>query len=142
MPSEVGVTSAHMASRFSVTVSMRLDSLTFNSAASFIVVVPSAKAAMTAMTGSSSISDGMISPSIVVPCKLEDRTRRSQTGSPETVRQFCFSMSAPMADATRRMPSLVGFMPTFLMSISEFGTISPAAIKYAAEEMSPGTSIF
>ena len=46
-----------------------------------------------------------------------------------------------MAWQTRIMPSRVGLMPTFFMRISEFGMISPAARKKAAEEISPGTAM-
>ena len=38
------------------------------------------------------------------------------------------------------MPARVGFKPTFFRIILEFGTINPAAIKYAADEISPQTS--
>ena len=39
------------------------------------------------------------------------------------------------------IPVRVGFKPTFLSIISEFGTIRAAAIKYAALEISPGISM-
>ena len=48
------------------TTAIRSDSFTFSSCASLITVVPSAKAAITAIIGISSISVGMISPSTVV----------------------------------------------------------------------------
>ena len=39
------------------------------------------------------------------------------------------------------MPVLVGFSPTFFNIILEFGTINPATIKYAADDISPQISI-
>ena len=82
----------------------------------------------------------MIAPSTVVPWREEERIRRSAVGSPSFV-SFSRVISAPMALHTRRIPSRVGLVPTFLRRISLFGTRSPAAIKYAAEEISPGTRI-
>ena len=35
------------------------------------------------------------------------------------------------------MPVLVGFIPTFLMVTTAFGTIAPATKKNAADEISP-----
>ena len=81
-PSSVAVTWAPMAERFSAMTAMRSDSLTFSSAASRMTVVPSAKQAMTAMTGSSSMSVGISSPSITQPFREEERTSRSAAGSP------------------------------------------------------------
>ena len=40
------------------------------------------------------------------------------------------------------IPALVGFVFTFLINKSAFGQINPATIKYAADEISPGTFIF
>ena len=40
------------------------------------------------------------------------------------------------------IPVLVGFNPTFFIIIFEFGIISAAVIKYAADDMSPKISIF
>ena len=68
------------------------------------------------------------------------RIRRSAVGSP-SVLAFNNVMSAPIALHTRNIPSLVGLIPTFLRRISLPGVRSPAAIKYAAEEISPGTLI-
>ena len=85
---------------------------------------------------------GMIAPSIAVPVSLPERTSRSAVGSPEAVFTLRSSTSAFIALQTRRMPSRVGLIPTFLIKISESGTMSPAAIKKAAEEISPGTRIF
>ena len=43
--------------------------------------------------------------------------------------------------ATSIIPALVGLIPTFLIRISEPGTREAAAMKYAADEISPGTWI-
>ena len=51
------------------TASIRLVSLTFNSSASLITVVPWAWVASKAIIGNSSMSFGMIAPSIVTFCK-------------------------------------------------------------------------
>ena len=51
-------------------------------------------------------------------------------------------ISAPICSQIVRIPARVGLIPTFLIRSSDSGTNSPAAIKYAAEEMSPGTMIF
>ena len=72
MPSSVASISAPMAFKFSVTTAIRSDSLTFSSCASLMIVVPSAKHAMTAMTGISSISVGIRSPPTSVAFRLLD----------------------------------------------------------------------
>ena len=54
-----GVDSAPIFFKFSVTVSIRFVSLTFSSAASRMIVVPSAQAARTAIIGISSMSVGI-----------------------------------------------------------------------------------
>ena len=62
-------------------------SFTLSSCASFIIVVPSACVASTAITGISSISLGIISLSIVVAHKsLVYLTNKSPTNSPPTNR--------------------------------------------------------
>ena len=141
IPSAVSVTSAPMADKFFTMTSRRLDSLTFNSAASLIMVVPSAKQAITAIMGSSSIRVGMMAPSMTVPWRLLLFTRMSAVGSPEASCSFIRVMSAPMARQTRRIPSLVGLIPTCRISTSEPGTSRPAARNGAADEISPGTVI-
>ena len=129
IPSSVGVTSQPIAFRLSVTVSIRSVSLTFSSAASLIIVVPSAMAAITAITGISSIKVGMMSPSIVVPCSLLVRTRTSAILSPPSVRSLRRVISPPISSHTLKIPARVGLIPTFSTRISESGTISPAAMK-------------
>ena len=88
MPSSVGRTAAPMRLKFSDVVKIRSDSFTFSSAASLIMVFPSANAAMTAIIGISSIKAGIRLPLIVVLCRSLDLTSRSHTGSPDTVRLF------------------------------------------------------
>ena len=128
-PSSVAVTRAPIAVRFSAMTSMRLDSLTFSSAASRMMVVPSAKQAITAMTGSSSISVGIRLPSITQPFREELRTRRSAEGSPSVISWGRTVRSAFIMRQTRKIPSLVGFVPTFRIRSSESGVMQAAAIK-------------
>ena len=129
IPSSVGVISHPIAFRLSVIVSIRSVSFTFSSAASLMIVVPSACDAMTAIIGISSIRVGIRSPWIVVPCRLLVRTRMSAIGSPPSVRSFKSVMSPPISSQTFKSPARVGLMPTFCTKISESGTSSPAAIK-------------
>ena len=129
MPSSVGVTSQPNNFKFSVTVRIRSVSFTLSSAASRIMVIPSAKAAITAITGISSIKVGMSSPSTTVPWSELPFTRRSQTGSPDAVLGFSRSMAPPIALAAFKMPSLVGLTPTLRIKISEPGVSNAAAIK-------------
>ena len=119
---------------------MRLDSLTLSSCASRITVSPSANAAATAITGSSSIRRGMIAPPISTPCSLLYLTVRSHIGSASS-RKFDSVMSAPMSRRTSRTPVRVGLTPTFLIVSSLPGMIAPATRKNAADEISPGTAI-
>ncbi len=65
---------------------MRSLSLTRNSSAFLIIVVPWAKTAATAKMGISSINLGIISPAMVQLFKPLERTRISATGSPATSR--------------------------------------------------------
>ena len=51
------------------------------------------------------------------------------------------SISAPIWVSTSSMPALVGLIPTPRIVRAESGTISAAAMKYAAEDISPGTPI-
>ena len=82
-----------------------------------------------AIIGISSIRVGMISPPIVIPCKAENFTSKSAVGSPLSVFMLRSSISPPISLATRKIPSLVGLIPTFFNKISDPGTKSPAAIK-------------
>ena len=129
IPSSVGVMSAPMDLKASVVVSIRFVSLTFNSAASLMIVVPSAQAAMTAIIGISSMSVGINAPSIVVPCSLLVRTRISARGSPPSSDSLTRVMSAPIFLHTSKKPARVLLIPTFFTSSSESKVKSPAAIK-------------
>ena len=123
-------------------VSMRLVSLTRNSAASRIVVAPSAWVAASASNGSSSISLGIVAPPISVPSRADDLTKMSATGSPPISRWFASVMSAPISCRTSRIPVRVGLTPMSWRTISEWGIRQAATMKKAAEEMSPGTRAF
>ena len=141
IPSSVAVASTPIFTRLSTVNAIRSDSFTFNSAASLITVSPSANAANSAITGISSINVGMTSPPITVPFNLLVFTTISAVGSPPLSITFSNVTSAPISLHTRRIPSLVGLIPTFFKRIHEFGVISPATIKKVAEEISPGTTI-
>ena len=80
------------------------------------------------------MSVGMMAPPMTVPCKAEERTRRSAVGSPSPVDALTMVKSAPMSLQTRKIPSLVGLIPTCRIRISELGIIRPAQRKKAAEE--------
>ena len=129
MPSSVSVTSAPMAFKLSTMMAMRLDSLTFSSAASFMTVSPWAVQAMAAIMGSSSIRVGITSPSTTVPLRGEWRTRRSAVGSAPLWFSFNSVRSAPMSRQTFRIPARVGLIPTPLISTWEPGTIRAPAMK-------------
>ena len=142
-PSSVAVISPPMEVSPSLTAFIRSDSFTLSSAASFTTVRPSAKAAAMAITGSSSMRAGMISPSMVVPLSLsrEYLTSISAVSSPPERRLSTSSISAFISLYTLSMPALVGLMPTFFMRSSEPGTSMAAVMKYAAEDISEGTDI-
>ena len=71
-----------------VTAAIRSVSLTRNSAASLIIVVPSACVASKAMTGNSSINLGMRSPLISVACNPSYETLTVPYGSPSPSDSF------------------------------------------------------
>ena len=91
-----------------VTVAIRSDSLRRSSAASRIVVVPSAKQAARATRGSSSIASGTSAPPTSVACSRRRRTRRSPTGSPPTSTPGATSISAPIRSRIVSRPVRVG----------------------------------
>ena len=94
-------------------VLMRSDSLTRNSAASLMVVVPLAKHAATAMTGNSSRILGIVSPPISMPVSSPEVTRRSATGSPPSIRWSTKLRlgPAPIACKASIIPVRLGFSP-------------------------------
>ena len=75
-----------------------------------------------------------------MPFNDEERTVISATVSPAEVCTFSSVISAPISFKTLIIPVLVGFIPTFVTVICEFGIIAPSTKKNAAEEISPGTS--
>ena len=75
------------------------------------------------------------------PLSFEYLILISPLTSPETVSLSRISTSPPILLATSRIPVRVLFNPTSLRIISESGTINPAAIKNAADEISPQISI-
>ena len=118
---------------------MRSVSFTRSSSASLTVVVPSAMAAATARTGTSSISRGRISPLISMPRSWLDVTTMSATGSPATSLTFSRAMFAPIEPRASSTPERVGLIPTSVMQSSASGCTAAATIQNAAELMSPGT---
>ena len=64
-----------------------------------MIVSPSAKQAMAAIMGSSSIRVGMMGPLMTVPWRALLRTRRSAVGSPSDL-GFSSVMLAPMSRHT------------------------------------------
>ena len=129
IPSSVAVMSAPMDERAFTMTSILFDSLTLSSWASLMMVSPSAKHARTAMAGISSMSFGMMGPSMTQPLRLDVLTVMSAVGSPHPLTTLEYSISPPIALMTSSIPSLVGLIPTFLMVMHEFGVISPATRK-------------
>ena len=103
-------------------------------------VVPSAKAAATARIGNSSIIDGAISGSVVVPRRALAVTSRSPTVSPLSMRSFVTVMLAPMRLRTVMRPARVGFSMTRESVSFDPGTRIAATSGKAAEEGSGGTT--
>ena len=62
-----------------------------------MVVVPSAQAAAMARIGYSSIIEGARSGGTATAVRALERTRRSATGSPASIRRFRKVMSAPIS---------------------------------------------
>ena len=125
--------------RPSTVARMRSDSFTLSSPASLMTVVPSAKQAARAITGSSSITRGMISPEISVPRRLLDSATRSALGSPASSRAFWMPMRAPMERSTSSTPVREGLMPIPSTVSRALGWQQPATSQKAAPLMSPGT---
>src|SRR6266850_915942 len=122
-PSGCSSTSMPIARNPAVTVATRSDSLTRSSSAPRTTVVPSANAASTATSGSSSMSRGTTAGWTRAPRSFPARTRRSETGSPETSRSFPRSRHDPTAARCSRKAMRVGFTPTPLSTMSEPRTI-------------------
>ncbi|MNN95583.1 hypothetical protein D3C81_2144130 [compost metagenome] len=77
-----------------------------------------------------------------MPFSFAERTRRSATGSPPTMRWFSRVMSPPISLRMSITPVRVGLMPTCSSTSSEFSAMLAATRKKAAEEMSAGTSMW
>ena len=139
-PSSVSSSSAPMARSCLAMTANRSVSLTRSSAASAMMLVPSAARAATARIGISSTSLGISSPPMLNDFSSVGFTNRSPTGSPATSRWFCTFSGACIISSTSRIPVRVGLSPTFSMVSSAPGTSRPATNQNAAELMSPGTT--
>ena len=139
MPSYCSSTSTPMRRRLSATAKMRSVSLTRSSPASRMMVVPLARAAATAMIGSSSMILGMMEPPISMPLRALPRTVTWPVGSPPSVSRTVSVMLAPMRTRMSMMPERVGFNPTFWTVRRAPGCTEAATSQNAALEMSPGT---
>ena len=117
------------------------DSLYLSSLASLIVVFPSANIAKIAIKGISSIKLGILFPEIETPFKfVPNLAVISALGSLDIMQALCNSIFAPISSRTFRKAVLVLFIPMPFKGIFLFVRIF-AAIRYAAEEKSLGTSI-
>ena len=102
-PLRVTRTCPPTARRSSPTDSRRFDSFTASSSAPRTMVVPRARQAASAISGSSSTIDGMSLGSISHATSSDGRTSRSATGSPPgSVRRLNTVMRAPMRSSTVR----------------------------------------
>ena len=127
----------------SVTVAIRSDSLRRSSAASRIVVVPSAKQAARATSGSSSIASGTSAPPTSVAAQrpsgahaeVADRLAAAARRSARP------RSSAPIRSRIVSRPVRVGLSADPVRTTSLPGTSSAATRKKAAEEKSAGTTI-
>ena len=72
----------------------------------------------------------------VIPLRSEVLAIIFAVGSTE-LPVFCNSILAPIWRRACKNPILEGFIPTFLINISESGVMSPASIKKDADEKSP-----
>src|SRR3989339_1869926 len=118
---------------------IRSVSLTRNSPAPLIMVVPLACVAIRARMGISSIREGIILPEIVTPLNEENLTLTLPMGSLPWIQDAgcrIHDTADPIFFNTVSNPIRYGLRPTFLMIISEPGTNNPAAMKYAADEKS------
>src|SRR5438034_85252 len=120
-----------------VTVSIRSVSFTRSSAAPRTTVSPRASAAARATSGSSSIRRGTSPASICVAVSGAERTSRSATGSPLSVRRLKTAMFAPMRSSTSRNPARSGLTLTPWTNSSDPLSSVAARMNGAADEMSP-----
>ena len=128
----------------STTVAIRSDSLSRSSAAPRTIVSPSAKQPSSATSGSSSIASGTSCGIDRRPLDRALRTSRSATGSSapnEPSGSRSPSTIAPIRSRIRRKPARVQLTPTLSSTSRDPRTSTPAAIRNAAEDRSPGTSM-
>ena len=104
-----------------------------------MIVVPSAKHAASARTGSSSITLGITSPAILTPRRLPDSTTRSASGSPASSLTFSTRTPAPISSSTLSTPVREGLKPTPFTRTRALGWQTPATSQKAAPLMSAGT---
>ncbi len=126
----------------STTVAMRSDSLTRSSPAPRTIVSPSAKQPSSATSGSSSMASGTSSAVTSVASMGPWLTSRSDTGSSSEASPAPRNRrprSPPIRWTIRRKPARVQLTPTPSSTRREPRTITPAAIRNAALDMSPGT---
>ena len=127
IPSSVGSTWPPSAVRAAATVSIRSDSLRRSSAASRIVVVPSAKQAASATSGSSSIASGTSAPPTSVPRSAPRRDAQVARSARRRARRSARPRSsAPIRSRIASRPVRVGLMPTSSSTTSLPGTSSAA----------------
>ncbi len=138
-PSSDSSTATPSARNPSAIAAIRSLSLTRSSPMPENVVLPFATEAAANNTGNSSMASDTSARSTGPPCKAEERTRISATGSSPSRRGFWRLRSAPMLCNISMTPVRVGFIPTFSIRMSAFSAISPASMTKAADDRSPGT---
>jgi len=119
---------------------MRSLSLTRISPIPRMTVRPSAKAAVAARIGYSSIIEAARSGGTTTPFSFECRVVMSPTSSPPAMWRLAMVRSAPISTQVSNRPVRRGFSITPCTVTSLPGTISPAASGNAAEDGSPGTA--
>ena len=119
---------------------MRSLSLTRISPMPRMTVRPSAKAAVAARIGYSSIMEAARSSGTTIPFSVEQRAVTSPTSSPPAIRRFVMVRSAPMSSQVWNRPVRSGFSITPSTVTSDPGTTRAAASGKAAEDGSPGTA--
>ena len=117
-------------------------SFTRSSAAPVTTVSPFATAAAANSTGSSSIEIGTSLSGTTMPCSALGRTSMSARGSPFARGRVRTRMSAPIRRRMSIRAVRVGLTPTSRMTSGPAPAIRPATMKKAADEKSPGTSMW
>ena len=122
--------------------SIRSDSLTLNSSAPLIIVLPSACVAITAKIGISSIKLGTLLFSMLIDLNFLFLMKISLTHSPPSKFSESMSTSTPIDLIVLKNSNLVGLVSKFLIISSDWGSKDTAPAKKAAVEGSAGTLIF